>query len=83
MRASSLWERAGSASGSPLETQERGSAALTRPAEEEPALEYLDGQVKQKASPKGLRGTDPIDLSSLLPGFELTAQAPFDSLRLD
>jgi Uma2 family endonuclease len=35
------------------------------------------------ASPRALRGTDRIDLDEVLPGFELTVQELFDSLRLD
>lgn len=34
-------------------------------------------------SERELRGEDPIDVSSVLPGFELTAQELFDTLRLD
>lgn len=34
-------------------------------------------------SPRALRGADRIDLDDVLPGFELTVQELFDSLKLD
>ena len=39
--------------------------------------------IRPDGQPRALRGVDRIDLDEVLPGFELTAQELFDSLRLD
>jgi Uma2 family endonuclease len=51
--------------------------------EEEPALEYVNGVVSQKVSPKGRHSSlqPVIDLSDVLPNFKLTVDDLFASLR--